>query len=186
MSISRVLLAAASIATFAAPTGLSAQRITIPKPESVLGFKPGADGHLPSWKQITDYFSALDKASPRVTVRTIGKTVLGRPFIVAIISDSSTLANLEHYRQIQRKLMDPRLQVSGEREKLLDEGKNVILVTSAIHSTESGGFTSPLLLAERLASAADPEAKQILANSIILMVPSQNPDGVDIVGDYYR
>ena len=186
MSISRALTVAASIMAVATPVSLRAQRNTIPTPESILGFKPGADKHLPSWKQITDYFTALDKASPRVSVRTIGKTVLGRPFIVAIIADSSTLANLEHFRQVQRKLMDPRLQAAGERERLLAEGKNVILVTSAIHSTESGGFTTPLVLADRLARAADPEAKAILANTIILMVPSQNPDGVDIVGDYYR
>jgi hypothetical protein len=86
MSISRALVVAASITVVAAPA--FAQRSTIPTPASVLGFEPGADRHLPSWKQITDYFTALDKASPRVTVRTIGKTVLGRPFIVAIISDS--------------------------------------------------------------------------------------------------
>ena len=42
------------------------------------------------------------------------------------------------------------------------------------------------ILADRLARAADPEAKAILANTIIILVPSQNPDGVDIVGDYYR
>ena len=126
----------------------------IPTPASILGFEPGADRHLPSWKQIVDYFTALDKASPRVSVRTLGKTTLGRPFIVAFISDSSTLANLEHYRQIQRKLMDPRLQAAGERQKLIDEGKNVILVTSAIHSTESGGFTTPIVLADRLARGA--------------------------------
>ena len=164
----------------------SSARPPIPDLTAMLGFAPGADQHLPSWKQITDYFTALDKASPRVSVRTIGKTVLGRPFIVAFISDSATLVNLEHYRQIQRKLMDPRLQAPGERQKLIDEGKNVILVTSAIHSTESGGFTTPLLLADRLARAADPEARTILANTIIMMVPSQNPDGVDIVGDWYR
>src|SRR4051812_11070408 len=163
-----------------------AARPAIPTPASILGFEPGADRHLPSWKQITDYFAALDKASPRVSVRTIGKTVLGRPFIVAFISDSSTIANLEHYRQIQRKLMDPRLQAPGERQKLINEGKNVILVTSAIHSTESGGFSTPIVLADRLARAETPEAKTILANTIIMMVPSQNPDGVDIVGDYYR
>ena len=163
-----------------------AQQHAIPTPASILGFEPGADRHLPSWKQIVDYFTALDKASPRVSVRTLGKTTLGRPFIVAFISDSSTLANLEHYRQIQRKLMDPRLQAAGERQKLIDEGKNVILVTSAIHSTESGGFTTPIVLADRLARAQDREAKEILANTIIMLVPSQNPDGVDIVGDYYR
>ena len=172
-----------ALATVSSP--VAAQR-AIPTPASVLGFEPGADRHLPSWKQIVDYFTLLDKASPRVSVRTLGKTTLGRPFVVAFISDSSTLANLEHYRQIQRKLMDPRLQARGERGKLLDEGKNVILVTSSIHSNESGGFTTPLLLAERLARAADPEARTILANTIIMLVPSQNPDGVDIVGEYYR
>jgi murein tripeptide amidase MpaA len=164
---------------------LTAQR-AIPTPASILGFEPGADRHLPSWKQIVDYFTAVDKASPRVSVRTLGKTTLGRPFIVAFISDSSTLANLEHYRGIQRKLMDPRLQAANERQKLIDEGKNVILVTSAIHSNESGGFTTPIVLTDRLARAQDREARDILANTIIMLVPSQNPDGVDIVGDYYR
>ena len=181
----RIALSSALVALGFIPSAAVAQR-AIPTPASVLGFEPGADRHLPSWKQIVDYFTALDKASPRVSVRTLGKTTLGRPFIVAFIADSGTLASLEHYRQIQRKLMDPRLQAAGERAKLLDQGKNVILVTSSIHSNESGGFTTPLLLAERLARAADPEARTILANTIIMLVPSQNPDGVDIVGDYYR
>jgi len=159
---------------------------SLPSAAAVLGFEPGADRHLPSWKQITAYFASLDKASPRVSVKTLGKTTLGRPFIVAFISDSATLANLEHYRQIQRKLMDPRQRAAGEREKLLDEGKNVILITSSIHSTEVGGFTTPLVIADRLARGDSPEARSVLANTIIMLVPSQNPDGVDIVGDWYR
>jgi hypothetical protein len=158
----------------------------IPTPASILGFEPGADRKLPSWKQITDYFTALDKASPRVSVRTLGKTTLGRPFLVAFIADPATLANLEHYRQIQRKLMDPRLRAPGERDKLVADGKLVILITSSIHSTEVGGILTPIILADRLARADTPEARQVLANSIIMLVPSQNPDGVDIVGDFYR
>src|SRR5690242_20816122 len=164
----------------------SAHDPAIPSPASILGFEPGADRHLPSWKQITDYFTALDKASPRVRVRTLGKTTLGRPFLVAFISDSATLANLERYRQIQRKLMDPRLQAAGERDRLLDEGKNVILITSSIHSTEVGGFTTPIVLADRLARAATPEARSIRSNTIIIPVPSQDPDGVDTGGDWDR
>ena len=111
-SFEKALFAAISFA--AVPTSLSSQR-AIPTPASVLGFEPGADRKLPSWKQVVDYFTALDRASPRVSVRTLGKTTLGRPFIAAFIGDSSTLANLEHYRQIQRKLMDPRLHAAGER-----------------------------------------------------------------------
>jgi hypothetical protein len=182
-----LLLIAASPAVAQRPQGTSRDPgASIPTPASVLGFEPGADRHLPTWKQITDYFTALDKASPRVSVRALGKTTLGRPFLVAFISDSATLRNLEHYRDIQRKLMDPRLQRPGERQQLLDEGKNVILITSSIHSTEVGGFTTPLIVAERLARAETPEARSILANTIIMLVPSQNPDGVDIVGDWYR
>ena len=173
------------VAASALAPSAQAQR-KVPSPASVLGYEPGADRKLPTWKQITDYFTALDKASPRVSTRVLGKTVLGRPFLVAFIADSSTLANLEKYRQIQRKLMDPRLQAKGELESLLNTGKNVILITSAIHSTEVGGFTTPMVLADRLARADTPEARNILANTIIMLVPSQNPDGVDIVGDWYR
>src|SRR5512141_1611497 len=163
----RTRVAGVLLAAFTAVHAAPAQHAIPPTPAAVLGFEPGADRHLPSWKQIVDYFTALDKASPRVSVRTLGKTTLGRPFIVAFISDSATLANLDHYRQIQRKLMDPRLQAAGERQKLIDEGKNVVLVTSSIHSTEVGGFTTPLLLADRLARAGDREAQQVLANTII-------------------
>ncbi len=158
----------------------------IPTPASILGFEPGTDRKLPTWKQITEYFTALDAASPRVSVRTLGRTTLGRPFLVAFISEPSTLANLERYRQIQHKLMDPRLRTAGERDKLIADGKLVVLITSSIHSTEVGGILTPLILADRLARAETPEARQVLASSIIMLVPSQNPDGVDIVGDHYR
>ena len=181
-----ILLAAALPMVAGGQTASRPRPTAIPNPADILGFEPGADRKLPSWKQITDYFTALDKASPRVSVRTLGKTTLGRPFLVAFIADSATLANLERYRQVQRKLMDPRLRAAGERDRLIAEGKNVILVTSAIHSTEVGGFTTPIVLADRLARAATPEARTILANTIIMLVPSQNPDGVDIVGDHYR
>ena len=158
----------------------------IPSPASILGWEPGADRKLPSWKQVTDYFAALDKASPRVSVRTLGKTTLGRPFIVAFISDPATLASLPKYQRIQRQLMDPRQRTAATRSSLIAQGKNVILITSSIHSTEVGGFLTPLVVADRLARADTPEAREVLANTIIMLVPSQNPDGVDIVGDWYR
>lgn len=167
---------------------LAAQTKTpLPNLEQMLGFKPGADRKLPSWQQVYDYYTALDKASPRVQTRLLGKTTMGRPFIATFIADSSTIANLERYRTIQRKLADPRLRTaSDKREALIDQGKNVILVTLAIHSTEVGGWTTGMVLADRLARAETAEAKQILANTIIILVPSQNPDGVDIVGNWYR
>jgi hypothetical protein len=180
MKLFRLALAAA---VAAAP--LAAQT-AVPTPASILGYSPGADRHLPTWKQITTYFQAVEKTSPRVQVHVLGKTALGRPFLAVFISDSATLKHLDRYQMIQRKLMNPLLRGKGELESLLAAGKNIILITSAIHSTESGGFTTPLVLTDRLARADTPEARAILANTIIILVPSQNPDGVDIVGDWYR
>lgn len=180
-TISAILTLSLGVAPLAA-----AQHAKVPTPTAILGWAPGADRKLPSWKQVTDYFAAIDKASPNVLVRTLGKTVLGRPFIVAFISDSANLANLERYRQIQRQLMDPRVPKTMSKEQLLAQGKNIILITSSIHSTEVGGFLTPFVIADKLAREDTPESREILKNTIIMLVPSQNPDGVDIVGDWYR
>jgi hypothetical protein len=81
----------------------------VPDPERVLGYEPGTAGEIPSWSQVVNYFTRLDAASPRVTVRTLGRTTLGRPLIAAFIADSLTLRDLDRYREIQRRLADPRL-----------------------------------------------------------------------------
>ena len=171
-----------------APAALGAQQAQrpVPAPKDVIGFEPGTDRKLPAWKDVVAYFQALDAASPRITVRTLGKTTLGRPFIAAFIGDPATLANLPRYQEIQRKLADPRLQQAGERQRLIDEGKVVVLVTSSIHSTEVGGFMTPLVLAHRLVGGEDAETRAIRRDVLTILVPSLNPDGVDIVGDWYR
>jgi hypothetical protein len=168
------------------PASATAQVRQVPTPASVIGFEPGADRRLPEWRQVVQYFTALDAASPRVTVRTLGKTTLGRPFIVAFIGDAATLAQLPAIRATQRKLADPRLMVAGERERLERDAKVVVLVTSSIHSTEVGGILTPLTLAYRLATGEDAESRAIRANTLVMLVPSLNPDGVDIVGDWYK
>ena len=165
---------------------IAAQRTVPPAPASVLGWEPGTDRKLPTWAQVTSYFAALDAASPHVMVRTLGRTTLGRPFIVAFISDSSNLAHLERFRLIQNQLLDPRKRTDADRERLLSEGRNIVLITSSIHSTEVGGFLSPLVIADRLVRSDTPQSREILKETIIMLVPSQNPDGVDIVGDWYR
>lgn len=184
VSPARPLIAALLFAL--APHSAALAQRSVPTPASVIGFEPGADRKLPSWKQVADWFTQLAASTPRVQLHTLGRTTLGRPFLAAIIADSATIAQLPRYREIQGRLADPRMQRPGERPMLLDSSKVVILVTSSIHSTEVGGILTPLELAHRLASSEDAEAKAIRANSIVILVPSLNPDGVDIVGDWYR
>ena len=71
----------------------------VPSPQSVLGFHPTDDKTIADWTQITDYFAKLDKASRRVTVREIGRTTLGKPLIVAFISSTENIKNLDKYQK---------------------------------------------------------------------------------------
>ncbi len=168
------------------PAAVPAQRAgPVPAPAEHLGFEPGADRRLPSWSQVRGYFAALDRASPRIQLRTLGTTTMGRPFIAAFIADSAALANLPRYRDIQQRLADPRRTSPAERARLAEEGRVVVLVTSSIHSTEVGAILAPLVLAHRLVTSEDPEARSIRSNVITILVPSLNPDGVDIVTQWY-
>src|SRR5437764_965996 len=103
VSIIIVLISAA----YAQPKRESTTRI-IPSPRSVLGFNPGDDRTVADWKQITDYFARLDKASDRVAVQTIGTSTLGRTMIAAFISAPENIRSLEKYKAIQTRLADPR------------------------------------------------------------------------------
>ena len=159
----------------------------IPQPKDVLGFTPGDDRKLASWAQTLDYFKKLDAASDRVQVTEIGNTTMGVPMIYATISSPENLKNLEKYKGVNAKLADPRTFKSNdvEAKKLVAEGKTIVLITCGVHSDEVGGELSSFLIAYRLASSSDADVKKILDNTIILLVPSLNPDGVDIVKNWY-
>lgn len=176
-----ILLAASSLAA-----GKPAQAAPVPAPRDVLGFTPGEDRRLASWEKTVAYFQSLDRASDRVVVREVGKTTLGRPFLLAILSAPENLRRLDRYREIQRRLADPRtLGVAAEARRLIGEGKTVVLITCGIHSTEVGANLVAPNIAYRLATDDSPETRRIRENCIVLLVPSLNPDGVDIVKSWY-
>jgi hypothetical protein len=169
---------------------LVAAQTKVPAPQEVLGFVPGEDRKLASWNQVIDYFDRLDRTSDRVLFETLGNTSMGKPFVMATISAPANLARLEEFKQIQDQLADPRqLGPLATRDRkaaeLMRRGKTVVLITCGIHSTEVGSYLSSMLIAHRLASSTEPEIQKILDNTIILLVPSLNPDGVDIVKNWY-
>lgn len=170
-----------------AQTRARALEDSIPSPRSLLGFTPGDDRTIADWRQITDYFARLDRASDRVLVQTIGETTLRRPLIVAFISAPENIRDLEKYKAIQRSLADPRTVASlAERDRLVEQGKTVVAVSCSIHSTEIVASQMSMQLAYELAAASDADTREILRNTILILIPSANPDGVDIVADWYR
>ena len=161
---------------------------TVPAPEAILGFRPGDDRKLASWNQVLTYFEKLDQASDRVKLQALGKSTMDAPFVLATISAPENLVRLDEYRKIQELLADPRKLGSnreGKARRLITRGKIIVLITCGIHSSEVGSTLSSMLIAHQLASSNDPQVLEMLRNTIILLVPSLNPDGVDIVKNWY-
>jgi hypothetical protein len=158
----------------------------IPTPQSHFGHEIGADRTVLDWDRVVSYFRALEKDSPRVRVQELGKTAEGRPMIAAIIAAPDTLQHLDRYIEIQKKLADPRITPPAELEPLIAKGKTVVLITCSIHSTELASTHTAVEFAWRLITEDKPHFKAILENTILILVPSLNPDGVDIVTQWYR
>ncbi len=174
------------IAAFSA-TSFAQQSTAIPSPKSVLGFTPGDDRTIAGWSQITDYFERLDRASDRVLVQTVGQSTLKRPVIVAFISARENILALPKYKEIQQQLADPRKVTTDlQRDRLFANGKTVVAISCSIHSTEIVASQMSMQLAYELATVQDAATSEILQNTILLLIPSPNPDGIDIVANWYR
>lgn len=186
-SFSLLFLIVVTVMPVCAQRATAVRAGVLPTPQSVLGFSPGDDRKLADWRQITDYFEQLDKASDRLLVKKLGESTLQRPLIAAFISARENLLNLNRYKEIQRKLADPRM-VSNEleRKRLLTDGKVIVAVSCSIHSTEIVASQMSMQLAYELVASTDAETREILQNTILILIPTPNPDGVDIVANWYR
>lgn len=159
---------------------------TFPSPHDFFGFSPGEDRKLVSWAEITSYLEVVSRASPRVRRIDMGVTTEGRPFYYLVISSPENLGRLDDYREIQAKLADPRRVTADEAKDLVARGKVTVLVTCSIHATEVGAAQMTPILVHQFAGSDEPELEEILDNVIFLLVPSLNPDGLDLVVDWYR
>ena len=172
-----------SVMSLACASSATAQKV--PSPKDVYGFDVGDDYQLADYAQIEDYLTKLDNASNRVKKIEIGETVLGRKMYLLFISTEENLAQLDKWKDISTKLA--RVQVGDdEAAKLSQEGKAIVWIDGGMHSTElaHGQMTSEL--AYTLATSETPEMQKVRENVITLLMPVMNPDGLDIVVDWYR
>ncbi|HIH88471.1 TPA: hypothetical protein HA344_04575 [Candidatus Bathyarchaeota archaeon] len=160
--------------------------VAVPSPKEYLGYSVGEDRRLADWPEIVGYFGKVAAASDRVRFEKLGKTTEGNPFVLAMVSSPGNLRRLEELRGIQLRLSDPDGVKSEEAEGLVAQGKTIVLITCSIHSTEVGGSQMSMELLHRLATGRDDEVEEILENTILLLVPSLNPDGNRLVCDWYR
>lgn len=158
---------------------------TPPTPSSVLGFEPGADFELATYEQSVDYFRRLDAASERVEMRLVGKTSFGRDWYVVLVSSAENLARVDRYREIARRLADPRGLDDAQALELAREGKAVVDISGGLHASEVAGAQHMIALGYELATSEEPRIQAIRDNVVAVLWPSLNPDGQTLIADWY-
>lgn len=144
----------------------------IPTPESIIGHKVGA-WHVTHDKLVA-YMKAVAAASDRISVEDRGETFEDRPLLLLTITSPKNQKNLEEIRLNHLKITD-----SKENKSLnTSEMPLVVYQGFSIHGNEPSGANASMLLAYYLAAAEGSEIEELLTNTIILLDPSLNPDGL--------
>jgi zinc carboxypeptidase len=158
----------------------------VPEPATVLGFVPGADYKLATYDQSVDYFKRVAASSKLVKLVQAGTSSQRRPMYYALVSSPENLAKLDRYRGISRQLAHPGHLTESAARQLAREGKAFVHIDGGLHSTEvAGPQHTPLLLHDLVSRAGDPDVKQILDNVILMLWPTINPDGQQMVAEWY-
>ncbi|MDR2586224.1 MAG: hypothetical protein LBC84_08430 [Prevotellaceae bacterium] len=156
---------------------------SIPKP--IFGdYTVGDDYFLANYQQFLNYLETVEKVSDRIMVQNVGTTTEGRPFNLVIISSPKNLANLEEYRQISVQLAKAQGITDDEARELASKGKAVVWIDGGLHGTEALNAQALFVQIYDLLARNDEETLRIL-NNVILLLVAINPDGMDLVSDWY-
>jgi hypothetical protein len=168
-------------------TALTASGQALPSPEAFFGHRIGAEKKLARWDRIVEYMKLAAKSTDRIRLLEPGTTTDGNPFLLLVVSSPENLRDLERYREVNRRLFDPRTVPSDdEARRLAAEGRVFVLITCSMHASEVGATQMSIEAVHRLATEDSPEARAILDNVVLLLVPSLNPDGQIMVTDWYN
>lgn len=185
MTISR-LLATACAATLLA-TAVAAQSDTplvpgatydpaIPTVSSVLGYDSGERITRPA--DVRRYFEALKAQSPdRMAIGEYGQTHEGRPLFWAAVGTPANIARLDAIKAASRALADPRTTTPAEAQAILADQPVVVWLAYSVHGNEISPADASMAAARHLLASRDPAVQRWLANTVVVFVPTQNPDG---------
>ena len=160
-----------------------ASRITSPK-AALNGSEPGDDYFLANYDQTTAYWKKLAGESDRMKLVSLGKSVEGRDIWMAIVSSPENLKNLEHYRDIDRRLALAKGLTDAQAHALAREGKAMVWIDGGLHASEVSSAQSQIQIVYEMLSRTDPETMRLLSDDITLFV-LPNPDGQQLVADWY-
>lgn len=153
------------------PDGVS-YNSNIPTPKSVLGAEVG-EWHV-RHDQLVNYMYAVAEASDRVTISEYARSYENRPLLMLTVTSPKNHRNIEKLKKEHVQLTDPSSSGNLDISKM----PAVITLSHSVHGNEPSGSNASLVTLYHLAAAQGSEIEKILDNTIILIDPSINPDGL--------
>ncbi len=150
---------------------------TVPTPKDFLGHVVGQPDVLHYPEEIYGYLRAVDEASDRVKVFSIGQTEEGREMLLVVVADEATIANLDQHKANLGRLADPRGTTEAEAQRIIGSAKPIYWATGAIHSPETGSPEMLMELVYRLAVDEGEHIRAIRDNLIFMATPIVEVDG---------
>lgn len=144
----------------------------IPTPEQFMGHEVGEWHATPD--KIYYYMLELARVSERAIWEGYGRSHESRPLGQLIISSPENIKRLETIRQQNLLLCDP------EQSPKLDTRDMPLIVKLGygVHGNEASSHNASLLVSYYLAAGEDEEIQEILENTVALINPCINPDGM--------
>ncbi|AZZ96826.1 M14 metallopeptidase family protein [Pseudoalteromonas sp. R3] len=140
----------------------------VPKPHEVLGYEVG-EWHVRP-EQLVHYLSKLAETSPRVTIKTIGHSHEHRPLVLLTITNESRLRDIEAVKKAHLSAF--------EQPQPRKEAPAIVWLGYSVHGNEPSGSNTAMLVAYYLAAAQGEKIDALLRDTVILLDPSLNPDGL--------
>ncbi len=157
----------------------------VPTMQSVSGHDWGEK--ISSHAEALRYVEALAAASPRVRLFDYGESWQGRRLCYMVVGSESNLGRLEEIQAGLARLADPRGMSDADAEESIESLPSVVWLANSVHGDEISGTDAGTLTAYHLAAATNDEvARTILAESLVIIDPMENPDGRDRFVNNYR
>jgi hypothetical protein len=150
---------------------------SIPTPRAVLGHDPAELVTPP--EEIVRYMRALAAAAPeRTRIVEYARSWENRPLVLLAIGSAERMARADEIRAGMARLADPRMLSAADEARLIAELPVITALVHSVHGNEISPAGSSLVTAYHLLAArGDAVVDRVMRESIVLIDPTQNPDG---------
>ncbi|MCO6510886.1 MAG: hypothetical protein J5I65_08840 [Aridibacter famidurans] len=152
---------------------------SVPTTKQVLGFEPGE--RIASHSELMKYFEALQRARPgQIKLFEYAKTWERKKLIYAAVGSEANIARLDSISSSMKRLADPRVTGDSEARQIISSMPGLTWLAYGVHGNEISSPDAAMMTAYHLLAARGSEVvDKILAESVVFIDPTQNPDGRD-------